>query len=144
MKQLQALMAKMARRDGEYIRRVSHVEAIPGGVRVHCELIGFRNMGDNSRPIIVSDEPLAQQTIFTNVPNQPAEVALPAQDQPQHSLTLEIQALTPRCARIRLGEQLAQPHASAMLLPDVQEDWEQLPLPALHENAGETLVVAGA
>lgn len=143
MKRLQALSAKMARRDGEYIRRVSHVEAIPGGVRVHCELIGFRNMGDNARPIIVSDEPLAQQTIFTNVPNQPAEVALPAQDQPQRSLTLEIQALTPHCARIRLGEQLAQPHASAMLLSGIQEDWEQLPLPALHENAGETLVVAG-
>src|SRR5579885_2480588 len=142
MKQFQALLTKLAHHDGDFIRRISRIEALPGGVRLYCELIGFRNMGDNTRPIIVSDEPLAQQTIFTNVPNQPAEVVLFSQDQARRSLILEIQALSSHCARIRLGERLAEPRSSAMLLPGIQETWENLPSPEIHEDAGEAQVAA--
>src|SRR5579883_21948 len=142
MKQFQELLTKLARQDGNFIRRVLRIEALPGGVRLYCESIGFRNMGDNTRPIIVSDEPLAQQTIFTNVPNQPAEVGLFSQDQARHALILEIQALSSHCARIRLGERLAASRSSAMLLPGIQETWENLPPAEILEDAGAAQVAA--
>ncbi len=142
MKQFQALLTKLAHHDGDFIRRISRIEALPGGVRLYCELIGFRNMGDNTRPIIVSDEPLAQQTIFTNVPNQPADVGAFSQDQTRHSFILEIQALSSHCARIRLGEQFAESRASAMLLPGIQETWENLPPSEILEDANGAQVAA--
>jgi alpha-D-xyloside xylohydrolase len=132
MKSFQRLLSKLERTDGFYARRISETTAISGGLSAVVELVGFRNVGDEQRPIIVSDEPLAEQTISTHVPNRPPEMTQYQRKHGQQVITLDVQVLTSRIVRIKLGDpgDIAQPRDFGMLLPGVSDKWEQLPKPS--------------
>lgn len=90
-------------RRGRYARRLLAAVPIPGGVRAELELIGFSDTGTDLRPVIVSEEPLARQLFSTSVPNRPAEEITVERRESTERALLEVQVLTPRIARLRLG-----------------------------------------
>jgi alpha-D-xyloside xylohydrolase len=105
---------------GYYARRLIRATARPDGVRADVELIGFANMGDARRPVIVSDEPLAQQMANTHVPNRPPEETVAAAEHGRQLATLDVQALSSRVVRVRLGapDELTRPRDFGMLIPE--------------------------
>ncbi len=132
-----ALIADALRKKGLYVRRLIEATALPGGLRAVVSLIAFSDVGDERRPIIVSDEPLSWQTTNTHVPNTPAEVSV---DEPMPMLQqtiLEVQVLSPRIVRVRLGTQsdLAQTRDFGMLVSGALKALAPLPLANLTEAA---------
>jgi alpha-D-xyloside xylohydrolase len=92
-----------ARSRGHFLRRLLDVEERPGGLRATIELIPFGELGDERRPVILSDEPLPRQMIETHVPNRPPDL-IAATDEPERPrIALDVQALAPRIVRLRLG-----------------------------------------
>lgn len=116
------------RKDGLYMRRLLEATAIPGGLRADVSLIAFSDVGDERRPIIISDEPLSRQMTNTHVPNQPADVG---KDEPEATqrTTLEVQVLSPRIVRMRMGTQKGRDESRSygMLVPGVLEALGALP-----------------
>ncbi len=107
-------MTMRPRAEGYYLRRLTSVSVQAGCIQAQCELIAFRDMGDERRHIIVSNEALAAQTISTNTPNRPPEgtqqvtavSSAPivfASEQTALSALLSIQVLSPRIIRVRMG-----------------------------------------
>lgn len=139
---------------GYYLRRLQEVTPLPGGIRAVVSPIAFRNMGDERRGIILSDEPFSQQAINTRAPNRPAE-AVPLEEVEQPSVirdnfpthhaetplvvALEVQALSPRIVRIRLGKvaELAQSRDFGILTPGSLEAFAPLAAAAINETAME-------
>ncbi|HCI81942.1 MAG TPA: hypothetical protein DHW02_19885, partial [Ktedonobacter sp.] len=58
---------------GMYLRRLLDATPISGGIQARVSLIAFHDFGDERHRVIVSDEPFASQTIYTNTPNRPPE-----------------------------------------------------------------------
>jgi alpha-D-xyloside xylohydrolase len=140
------LLAKLEQTSGFYARRISETVALPRGIRAGVELVHFRNVGDEQRPIIVSDEPLETQTVSTHVPNRPSELARQQRQQSRQVMTLDVQALTAHIVRIRLGDpdELDQPRDFALLLPDALEQREQQAKPSILKTAeAVTTAIAG-
>lgn len=100
---VEASIADDLRKKGLYMRRLVEAVAIPGGLRACVSLIAFRDVGDERRPIIMSDEPLSWQTTKTHVPNTPAEVCIDESEATQQQIILEVQVLSTRIVRVRLG-----------------------------------------
>lgn len=119
--------AKTIRQDaprGLYARRLAAVESVPGGMRAPIDLIGFADIGDERRPLILSDEPLARQWLHTHVPNTPKDAADTDTLRPRYTpALLDVHVLAPRIVRIRLGAEasLSRDRAFGMLAPGALE-----------------------
>ena len=141
-----ASAVSVSHENGLYLRRLLDVVPVAGGLRATASLIAFRDVGDERRPIIVSDEPLSRQMTNTHVPNTPADVE---SDRPvvapQHT-TLHVQALSSRILRVRLGneDELLRSRDMGMLVPGVLDTFASLP-PAhvLETDAGIDATVSG-
>lgn len=146
------MMPGRIQQQGMYLRRLLEVMPIQGGVQARASLIAFRDIGDERHRVIVSDEPLAAQTISTNTPNRPPE------EQPQStsasmftdtpvtsdSMLLSVQVLSPHIVRVRLSAELASARNYGMLVPAFATAFEPLPSPRLHETAHEvSTTIAG-
>lgn len=146
---VEAASVQAVRKDGFYLRRLLEVMPIAGGIRATVSLIAFRDAGDERRSIIVSDEPLARQMINTHVPNRPAEMSGGESTATVQQLTLEIQALSSRILRVRLGMQddLLRSRDMGMLVPGILDALSALPvLSTAHIMEAEeaiTVTVAG-
>ena len=140
---------------GMYLRRLLDAMPIPGGIQAHVSLIAFRDVGDERHRVIVSDEPFASQTIYTNTPNRPPEEQSPATSTSMfadtdvsspNSTLLNVQVLSQRIVHVQLGNQaeLASPRDFGMLVPNVLETFEPLPTPTLNQTSdGIAASIAG-
>ncbi len=136
---------------GVYARRLIETARIPGGVQARVALIPYLDVGDDRHSIIVSSEPLRQQTLATNTPNRPPESidALLSRSDEQSALPtevlLEAQALTPRTVRLRMGSaaSLARSREFGMMVPGALESLTPLKAGTTHEAAGDISVTAG-
>nr|BBH92069.1 hypothetical protein KTA_02680 [Thermogemmatispora argillosa] len=146
---------------GRYLRRLVRATAWPGGLRAEVALIPFRLLGSSLRPVVVSAEPLAQQMTTTGVPNRPAETGGLAEREGhvggalaavEAQVMLELQVLSPRIVRLRLGQPAAlqRTRAYGMLVPGALEEvlsatyGPHVPLPSLEETTtGVRLTLEG-
>ena len=137
---------------GHYIRRLVEATAIPGGISAVTSLIAFGNIGDEQRPIILSNEPFSRQAINTHAPNSPTSAPtfladdLDESKREQRSASLEVQALSPHIVRVRLGREadLAQPRDFGMIVPGALEAMTPLPMADLSETSeAVTVTIAG-
>ncbi len=138
------VLLERARRRGQYGRRLVDVVTRMGGIRASVDLVAFSDLGDARRPVIVSDEPLAQQTIFSGAPNRPPEVRAAAPEHVAPRLALDVQALAPRIVRVRLGapDALDRPRDFGMLAPSALETLGPPASPGALEETAEQVVAA--
>ncbi|GCE30371.1 hypothetical protein KDA_58550 [Dictyobacter alpinus] len=133
------LIQRLLRTEGYFARQLGAVEALPGGLLATLGTIPFRNLGDESRPIILSNEPLLDQMTFTNVPNRPPDI-LPFEKQIEENLALRVEIISNTCVRLRLGppEQLNEARNFGMLLANREQT--QPHVPALEQSEIESTV----
>lgn len=115
-------VAEHPQTQGQYLRRLQSIEAIPNGLHAIVELVSYIDAGDLRKPVIISQEPLAEQVIFTNTPNQPGDSAkrAAAMASPLAATTqLIITMLSEQIVRVQLGtpEWLTRPRDFGMLIP---------------------------
>ncbi len=142
MNSYQQLLHRLERVDGCFGRSVLQARAIPAGIQLVLATVPFRNIGDEARPIIISNEPLTQQMIATSVPNMPSYLPF-ADEQSSTPLSLTIQVLTPAIVHIQLApletsEQkpnsrdfgILLPHILPNMLSDIQSQLARQDTPA--------------
>jgi len=127
---------------GHYARRLAATTALPQGIQADVRLVLFGDIGDERRPIIVSDEPLAHQTIKTDVPNRPSEIPAGDPEIAQRPALLRVQALSPRIVRVRLGlpDELARPREFGMVVPGALDAFPALPS-ATYDETDEQVIM---
>lgn len=133
-------------RGGYYARRLLSAAAHPHGVRAELELIGFADAGNDLRPVIVSEEPLARQLSATGVPNRPSEAIAAGVLENSRRVLLDVHILAPRIVRIRMGgpEDVAARRNFGMLAPGALEALAgEAPAPELHHLDDAVVVDAG-
>ncbi len=133
-----ALVNKLAHVEGYAARRMHTVRLLPAGIEIEIEALAFHNLGDEQRPIIVSNEPLAQQMERTNVPNRPADMQLYDNKQSTVTLILRVDVLAAQVVRMRLypAQYEPRPDDSSMLAPDALETFPTQPEPILRHSRG--------
>ncbi len=137
---------------GAYARRLTDATFIPGGLRARIALIPYLDLGDERHSIIVSMEPLQEQSLTTHTPNRPAEsidTLLPLPGRESFLATdalLEVQALAPRIVHLRLGSEgnLAQSREFGMIVPGTLEALTPLPIDARQDSTSHISVTLGA
>ncbi|GLV53521.1 alpha-xylosidase [Dictyobacter sp. S3.2.2.5] len=135
------LIQRLLQTDGKFARQLGTVTALEGGFQATLGTIPFRNLGDDLRPIILSNESLSDQITSTNVPNRPPDI-LPFEKHIEEDLALRVEVISPSCVRLRLGPptQLEQPRDFTMLQPDSVASAPLSSLPVIEEKA-ETVVI---
>ncbi len=91
------------RSHGLYARRFSALSQTgPSSVVVEALLIPYANLGDERRPVIVSNEPFQDQAIFTNTPNAQSGMFPPAAELTQ-KVYFFIDILSADIVRLRMS-----------------------------------------
>jgi len=133
-------------RHGHYARRLLSVTAHPHGVRAELDLIGFVDAGNDLRPVIVSEEPLARQLFSTGVPNRPSAAIAAKATANGHRALLDVHVLSPRIVRVRLGssDDVEAPRDFGMLAAGVLDVLAgEAPASELRQADGVIIVEAG-
>ncbi|GCE24410.1 hypothetical protein KDK_82100 [Dictyobacter kobayashii] len=138
------LIQRLLQTEGKFARQLGTVRAIQGGFQATLGTIPFRNIGDESRPIILSNESLTDQMTFTNVPNRPPDV-LPFEKHIEEDLALRVEIISPSCVRLRLGPpaRLEEPRDFGILLPDRAAAEPLAFTPHIEEQARAVIVSHG-